>query len=146
MKFVGMLLLIAGVGIGAATGARLVPEVESRQKAAGTASLMTGQVKRAFDSYCELRSGAGLPLGDGCKAPDGDGDGVPDGTDKCAESPETVNGFEDADGCEDVAPTGALTVSASVEGMAYACVQCVKGDCDGGCAGSAKRGTRLPQR
>ena len=35
---------------------------------------------------------------------DRDGDGISDGADGCPTQPETVNGFEDADGCPDVAP------------------------------------------
>jgi outer membrane protein OmpA-like peptidoglycan-associated protein len=35
---------------------------------------------------------------------DRDGDGIPDDVDQCPDLPETVNGFEDADGCPDVAP------------------------------------------
>ena len=139
MKSLGMLLLIAGVGIGAATGARLIPEVETRQKAAGTAALITAQLGDAFDAYCAARQGAKLPLADGCKAPDADGDGVADAKDKCPDSKETPNRFEDSDGCQDVAPTGALSVSATVQGVAYACERCVGGGCDGGCAGSAQK-------
>ena len=139
MKAIGMLLLIAGVGIGAATGARLVPEVESRQKAAGTASVMTQQADTAFSAYCEARQEAKLALADGCKAPDTDGDGVADADDKCPDAPETVNGFEDGDGCEDVAPVGTLSVSASVDAIAYACKRCTGSGCNGGCVGSAKK-------
>ena len=139
MKAIGMLLLIAGVGIGAATGARLVPEVESRQKAAGTAAVMTQQADSAFSAYCGARTAAKLALADGCKAPDKDADGVADADDKCPDKPETVNGFQDDDGCEDVAPVGTLSVSASVDGIAYACKRCTGAACDGGCLGSAKK-------
>jgi hypothetical protein len=38
--------------------------------------------------------------------PDTDNDGVLDGADQCALEPETVNGFQDTDGCPDVAPPG----------------------------------------
>ena len=34
---------------------------------------------------------------------DGDGDGVPDPDDKCPDVPETSNGYEDEDGCPDLA-------------------------------------------
>jgi outer membrane protein OmpA-like peptidoglycan-associated protein len=36
-------------------------------------------------------------------AADGDGDGVPDPDDKCPDVPETRNGYEDDDGCPDLA-------------------------------------------
>ncbi|MFB6096011.1 MAG: thrombospondin type 3 repeat-containing protein [Haloferacaceae archaeon] len=39
---------------------------------------------------------------------DYDGDGIPDSTDRCPTRPETVNGYQDGDGCPDVvATTGA---------------------------------------
>ena len=36
--------------------------------------------------------------------PDNDGDGMLDGDDQCKDQPETVNGFEDEDGCPDEVP------------------------------------------
>lgn len=36
--------------------------------------------------------------------PDFDSDGVPDGVDRCPRAPETVNGFQDDDGCPDKPP------------------------------------------
>jgi len=36
--------------------------------------------------------------------PDSDGDGIPDFYELCDDDPETVNGFEDFDGCPDVVP------------------------------------------
>ena len=36
--------------------------------------------------------------------PDKDGDGILDDADKCADKPETKNGFEDTDGCPDEKP------------------------------------------
>lgn len=36
---------------------------------------------------------------------DYDGDGVDDGVDRCPTRPETVNGFQDGDGCPDVVST-----------------------------------------
>jgi hypothetical protein len=33
-----------------------------------------------------------------------DNDGIPDSTDLCMSEPETINGFEDTDGCPDVIP------------------------------------------
>jgi outer membrane protein OmpA-like peptidoglycan-associated protein len=36
--------------------------------------------------------------------PDSDNDGIPDKVDKCPTEPETMNGFDDGDGCPDYAP------------------------------------------
>ncbi|MFB5627359.1 MAG: thrombospondin type 3 repeat-containing protein, partial [Nitrosarchaeum sp.] len=36
---------------------------------------------------------------------DTDGDGISDSSDSCPNDPETVNGFEDLDGCPDVVPS-----------------------------------------
>lgn len=36
---------------------------------------------------------------------DYDGDGIDDGTDRCPTRPETVNGFQDGDGCPDIVTT-----------------------------------------
>jgi outer membrane protein OmpA-like peptidoglycan-associated protein len=41
---------------------------------------------------------------DGCPAKDSDNDGLNDSADKCSKEPETVNGFEDTDGCPDEVP------------------------------------------
>ena len=41
---------------------------------------------------------------DGCPSKDQDGDGVMDGADKCAGEPETINAFQDEDGCPDTLP------------------------------------------
>jgi outer membrane protein OmpA-like peptidoglycan-associated protein len=41
---------------------------------------------------------------DGCPTRDQDGDGVADANDKCVDQAETVNGFEDQDGCPDTIP------------------------------------------
>jgi hypothetical protein len=35
---------------------------------------------------------------------DADGDGLPDAEDECPDTPETVNGYQDGDGCPDVRP------------------------------------------
>jgi outer membrane protein OmpA-like peptidoglycan-associated protein len=37
-------------------------------------------------------------------APDADGDGIADPDDRCPEAPETRNGYQDEDGCPDLAP------------------------------------------
>lgn len=49
------------------------------------------------DDLCPDKAG---PKPHGC--PDSDGDGIPDHLDKCPYEKETINGFEDEDGCPDV--------------------------------------------
>lgn len=49
------------------------------------------------DDFCPDKAG---PKPHGC--PDSDGDGIPDHLDKCPNEKETINGFEDEDGCPDV--------------------------------------------
>ena len=54
---------------------------------------------------------------------DGDGDGVPDRDDKCPADAETYNGYQDGDGCPDLAPqpgAGAGEVGKIVERIAFA--------------------------
>jgi hypothetical protein len=41
---------------------------------------------------------------DGCPARDKDGDGIPDRADACPELAETINGYQDEDGCPDQVP------------------------------------------
>jgi len=41
---------------------------------------------------------------DGCPNRDKDGDGIPDAKDKCPNEPETINGYQDEDGCPDTIP------------------------------------------
>lgn len=42
--------------------------------------------------------------GGGKKVSDSDGDGIPDSSDGCPTQKETINGFQDTDGCPDTAP------------------------------------------
>ena len=51
---------------------------------------------------CPNEPGPGTP--DGCPVKDKDGDGIYDNVDKCPDQPETVNGYQDQDGCPDVVP------------------------------------------
>ncbi len=51
---------------------------------------------------CPMEPGGGNP--DGCPTRDKDGDGIPDQRDKCPELAETVNGYQDEDGCPDQLP------------------------------------------
>lgn len=49
------------------------------------------------------------------RTPDGDGDGVADDADRCPDEVETVNGFEDGDGCPDVPPTVQTETTTRIE-------------------------------
>lgn len=52
---------------------------------------------------CPEDPGDGNASGDGCP-PDADSDGIPDARDACPDKPETINDFEEEDGCPDKAP------------------------------------------
>ena len=51
---------------------------------------------------CPNEPGNGNP--DGCPTKDKDGDGISDDKDKCPDQPETINGYQDEDGCPDAIP------------------------------------------
>ncbi len=50
---------------------------------------------------------------------DRDGDGIPDDADKCPDQPETVNGFQDDDGCPDEVPAALKQFSGSIQGVNF---------------------------
>lgn len=56
---------------------------------------------------------------DGCPDPDPDKDGVPLPQDKCPDEPETVNGFEDADGCPDEVPEQVKKFTGVIKGITF---------------------------
>jgi outer membrane protein OmpA-like peptidoglycan-associated protein len=60
----------------------------------------------------------GLPK-DGCPDPDPDHDGIVGDADKCPDQPETMNGFEDADGCPDTLPEKVKKYSGIVPGIEF---------------------------
>lgn len=60
----------------------------------------------------------GLPT-DGCPDPDPDHDGITGEKDKCPNQPETVNGFEDDDGCPDTLPEKVKKYSGVVAGIEF---------------------------
>ncbi len=60
----------------------------------------------------------GLPT-DGCPDPDPDHDGISGDKDKCPNQPETVNGFEDEDGCPDTLPEKVKKYSGVVPGIEF---------------------------
>jgi len=53
------------------------------------------------EDQCPNEAGA---VPDGCPVKDKDGDGIYDNVDKCPDQPETVNTFDDQDGCPDQVP------------------------------------------
>lgn len=69
-KLIGFVLVVAGVGIGAATGARNTDELKTRQTETGKADLLGGASDAAHADYCGARSAARLPLTDACPDPD----------------------------------------------------------------------------
>jgi OmpA-OmpF porin, OOP family len=56
---------------------------------------------------------------DGCPVLDTDGDGFLDDVDGCIEEPETVNGFEDTDGCPDTLPDAVARFTGSIKGITF---------------------------
>ena len=61
---------------------------------------------------------AGVPP-DGCPDPDADKDGVPVPQDQCPDEPETVNGFEDDDGCPDEVPEEVKQFTGVIKGIHF---------------------------
>ncbi|MBK6847342.1 MAG: OmpA family protein [Proteobacteria bacterium] len=55
---------------------------------------------------------------DGCP-PDADGDGVVDAQDKCVNQPETVNGYQDGDGCPDELPKAVKRFTGAIRGINF---------------------------
>ena len=60
----------------------------------------------------------GLPQ-DGCPDPDPDHDGISGAADQCPDKPETLNGFEDSDGCPDTLPEKVKKYSGVVPGIEF---------------------------
>ncbi|TPV93410.1 MAG: OmpA family protein [Myxococcales bacterium FL481] len=56
---------------------------------------------------------------DGCPIPDTDGDGVLDPDDDCVDEPETVNGFQDKDGCPDEVPKEVEKFTGVIKGIYF---------------------------
>lgn len=55
----------------------------------------------------------------GCPNPDPDGDGVLAENDKCPKEPETVNGYQDSDGCPDELPAQVKKFSGVIAGIEF---------------------------
>jgi outer membrane protein OmpA-like peptidoglycan-associated protein len=60
------------------------------------------------------------PTADGCIDRDPDKDGISEGFDNCPDKPETVNGFEDLDGCPDEVPAAIKKFSGVIKGIQFA--------------------------
>ena len=50
---------------------------------------------------------------------DRDGDGIPDGKDKCPDEPETMNSYQDEDGCPDTIPAALKQFSGTIAGVNF---------------------------
>lgn len=61
----------------------------------------------------------GVEANHGCPVPDSDGDKIDDLADRCPREPETRNGFEDEDGCDDALPRELAGLSGIVRGIAF---------------------------
>ncbi len=58
-------------------------------------------------------------LANGCPDPDPDKDGVSADKDKCPKEPETVNGFQDDDGCPDEVPEAVKRFTGVIKGIEF---------------------------
>lgn len=56
----------------------------------------------------------------GCEIPDSDGDSHDDMQDRCKDKAETVNGFEDSDGCPDKIPLDVTRLLGTIDGLQFA--------------------------
>ncbi|MCH9688382.1 MAG: OmpA family protein [Deltaproteobacteria bacterium] len=68
------------------------------------------------DDACPTEAGVDP---DGCPIRDVDGDGIFPPDDACPQEPETVNGFEDADGCPDEIPAEVAKFTGVIEGIYF---------------------------
>jgi outer membrane protein OmpA-like peptidoglycan-associated protein len=59
------------------------------------------------------------PKKPGCPIHDRDHDGIPDEVDKCPDEPETVNGYQDADGCPDTVPVAVAKFTGTIKGITF---------------------------
>ncbi|MEO1332057.1 MAG: OmpA family protein [Myxococcota bacterium] len=68
------------------------------------------------DDACPNEAGE---LENGCPNLDKDNDGVPVPTDACPDEPETVNGYEDNDGCPDTVPEEIKQFTGTIKGITF---------------------------
>lgn len=59
------------------------------------------------------------PAPDGCPLPDADNDGVANDDDKCQGTFETLNGFQDRDGCPDELPRDLTRITGVIKGVVF---------------------------
>ena len=71
-----------------------------------------------LDPDDECPDEAGEPP-DGCPIKDTDGDGIMDPDDLCVNEPETVNDFEDSDGCPDEVPDEVAKFTGTIKGITF---------------------------
>ena len=71
-----------------------------------------------LDAADECPNVAGT-MKNGCPDPDPDHDGVLNESDKCPDQPETVNGFQDDDGCPDELPEAVKRFSGTMQGIEF---------------------------
>jgi len=71
------------------------------------------------DDACPTEAGEAGETGDGCPRRDLDGDGMLDDDDGCVAQAETVNGYEDADGCPDEVPEEVVGITGVVRGIEF---------------------------
>lgn len=62
---------------------------------------------------------AGVAEYQGCPVPDTDGDGFDDLHDACISEPETLNGYEDDDGCPDKVPLPVRKILGTIQGIHF---------------------------
>ncbi len=72
-----------------------------------------------LDPDDECKDEPGSPDYAGCPIPDSDGDGILDPDDQCKGAAETVNGFEDEDGCPDQIPQELSSFTGVIAGIAF---------------------------
>lgn len=70
MRHVGFILVVVGVGLASAYGARNPAEVQGRQATEGKGALLSAAQDGAHEAYCEAREEKKLPFLDGCVDPD----------------------------------------------------------------------------
>ena len=73
-----------------------------------------------FDRLDKCKDQPGPKANAGCPDTDADGDGVVDRLDKCPNEPETVNNYQDQDGCPDELPEKLAKFIGKIEGVRFA--------------------------
>lgn len=74
---------------------------------------------RVIDVSDKCPAVPGVEANHGCPVPDSDGDKIDDLADKCPREPETRNGFEDDDGCDEAMPRELAALNGIVRGITF---------------------------